>query len=131
MILTLKDGNVEINPGPKKKVLKIFSCCRWNVSSALHIKKLFLLAAFNAIHQYYVLCLSEINISNIISLQGCNLLRSDNTDNVRRCRVCMYCKENLSLKRINIPHIFWCVVCEVTMQRHKGYIVVISRSPSQ
>ena len=51
-LLLLKHGNVEINPGPKKKEPIIFSCFHWNVNNILAHKKLSSLEAYNAIHQY-------------------------------------------------------------------------------
>ena len=44
-LLLLKHDDVEINPGPKKKRSKIFSCFHWNVNSILAHNKLSLLEA--------------------------------------------------------------------------------------
>ena len=51
-ILLLKHGDVEINPGPKKKEPIVFSCFHWNVNNILAHNKLPSLEAYNAIHQY-------------------------------------------------------------------------------
>ena len=40
-------------------------------------------------------------------------------------------KENLSLRSLNAPFLSQCVLCEVTLQSQKGYVIVIYRSPSQ
>ena len=44
-LLLLKHGDVEINPGPKKKEARFFSCLHWNVNSILAYNKLSLLEA--------------------------------------------------------------------------------------
>ena len=43
----------------------------------------------------------------------------------------MYYKENLSLRIISTSYFDQCLLCEVTCQNEKGYIVVIYHSPSQ
>ena len=54
-LLLLKHGDVEINPGPKKKETRFFSCLHWNINSILAHNKLTLLQAYNTIHQYDIL----------------------------------------------------------------------------
>ena len=66
-----------------------------------------------------------------LSLPGYNLARSDHPSNIKRGGVCLYYKENLSLRSINVPFLSQCVLCEVTLQSQKGYVIVIYRSPSQ
>ena len=43
----------------------------------------------------------------------------------------MYYKENLSLRSVNVPPLSQCVLCEVTLQSQKGYVIVIYPSLSQ
>ena len=64
-------------------------------------------------------------------LPGYNLAQSDHPGNVKRGDVCLYCKEKFSLRMINVSFLSQCVLCEVTLQRQKGYVIVIYRSPSQ
>ena len=40
-------------------------------------------------------------------------------------------KENLTLKMIGNFSIAQCIICEITLQNQKGYVVVTYRSPSQ
>ena len=54
-LLLLKHGDVEINPGPKKKETRFFSSLHWNVNNILAHNKLTLLQAYNTIHQYDIL----------------------------------------------------------------------------
>ena len=137
-LLLLKHGDVEINPGPKKKEARFFSCFHWNVNSILAHNKLPLLEAYNTIHKYDILCISETYLNSSVSvddttlsLPGYNLVRSDHPSNIKRGGVCLYYKENLSLRSINVPFLSQCVLCEVTLQSQKGYVIVIYRSPSQ
>ena len=40
-IFLVQHGDIEINPGPKKKQPKYFSCCHWNVNSLLAHDKIY------------------------------------------------------------------------------------------
>ena len=137
-LLLLKHGDIEINPGPKKKETRFFSCLHWNVNSILAHNKLTLLEVYNTIHQYDILCISETYLDSSVSkddttlsLPGYNLARSDHPDYVKRGGVCLYYKENLSLRNINVSFLSQCVLCEVTLQRQKGYVIVICWSPRE
>ena len=101
----VQHGDIEINPGPKKKQPKYFSCCHWNVNSLLAHDKISLLTAYNTIHQYDVICVSETFLDSSVSLdnrnlsiQGYSLIWADHPDDVKRGGVCLYFKENLTLK---------------------------------
>ena len=86
-------GDIEVNPGPKKKAaVKHFPYCHWNVNSlAAHdYKKVSLLEAYNAIHHYDLICVSETylnsSISNNekdISVKGSSLVRADHPSNIK------------------------------------------------
>ena len=137
-LLLLKQRDVDINPGPKKKEARFFSCFRWNLNTILAHNKLSLLKAYNTIHQYDILCISETYLDSSVSiddttlsLPGYNLVRSDYSSNVKRGGVCLYCKETLSLRIINVSFLSQCMLCKVIIQRQKGYVVVIYRSLSQ
>ena len=45
--------------------------------------------------------------------------------------VCIYYKESLSVRALNLTNLNECIICEVSIQNCKGYIGVIYRSPSQ
>ena len=132
------DGDIESNPGPKTKTKKeiFFSYSHWNVNSLLAHNKLSMLEAYNVAHKYDVICISESYLDstvplddNSLSLNGYNLTHADHPD-VKRGGVCMYYKENLSLRIISTSYFDQCLLCEVTCQNEKGYIAVIYRSPS-
>ena len=64
-------------------------------------------------------------------IEGYTLIRSDHPSNTKKGGVCIYYKESLSVRIVNIPSLTECLVCEVTIQNKKGYVAVVYRSPSQ
>ena len=89
-ILLLQHGDIETNPGPQKEKKKIFSCCHWNVNSpiACNLSKLFQLEAYNSVHKYDFICISETFFDSSIQegdkniqLDRYNLLRADHPSN--------------------------------------------------
>ena len=97
-----------------------------------------LLEAYNTIHKYDILCISETYLDSSVSvddttlsLPGYNLVRSDHPSNIKWGCVCLYYEENLSLRSINVPFLSHCVLCEVILQSQKGCVIVIYQSPSQ
>ena len=84
LILLLKHGDIEIDPGPKKKLSKCFSCCHWNANSILAHNKLSLLAAYTETYLD-----SAIDPNNLL-INDYKLLRTDHPDNVKRGGVCLY-----------------------------------------
>ena len=92
LLLILSNG-VELNPGPKKDSSKRnFSIAHWNLNSiaAQNFVTLSQLEAYNIMHNYDLICLSEtwlncttsIN-SNDLSLKGYNVNSVDDPDNNR------------------------------------------------
>ena len=63
-------------------------------------------------------------------IEGYNLIRSDHSSNTKRGGVCIYYKESLAVRIVNITSLTEYVVCEVTIQNRKGYVAVMHRSPS-
>ena len=63
-----------------------------------------------------------------LSIQGYSLIRADHPDDVKRGGVCLYFKENLTLKVIDNSFIAQCIVCEITLQNQTGYVAVTYRS---
>ena len=54
-------GDVDLNPGPNQNTAKKLSIWHWNLNSiaAHNFAKLVLLKAFNSIHKFDIICLSE------------------------------------------------------------------------
>ena len=63
-------------------------------------------------------------------IEGYNLIRSDHSSNTKRGGVCIYYKESLAVRIVNITSLTEYVVCEVTIQNRKGYAGVVYRFPS-
>ena len=121
LILLLKHGDIEINPGPKKKLSKCFSCCHWNVNSILAHNKLSLLTAYNSALNYDLICLTETYLDSTVDpnnllINGYKLLRADHPDNVKRGGVCLYYKGNLTLQLADTPYVEQCILCEINIQ---------------
>ena len=63
-------------------------------------------------------------------IEGYNLIRSDHPCNTKRGGVCIYYKESLAVRIVNITSLTECLVGEGTIQK-KEYVAVAYRSPSQ
>ena len=136
LILLLKHGDIEINPGPKKKLSKCFSCCHWNVNSILAHNKLSLLTAYNSALNYDLICLTKTYLNSTVDpnnllINGYKLVRADHPDDVKRGGVCLYYREHLTLQLVDTPYFEQCILCEIHIQNTTGYVAVIYRSPSQ
>ena len=59
-----------------------------------------------------------------LMLDGYNLIWSDHPSNTKRGGVCIYYKESLAVRLVDITSLLECLVCEVTIQNKKGYIAV-------
>ena len=136
-LILLMDGDSESNSGPKTKTKNpfFFFFCAVIGISIVH-NKLSMLEAYNIARKYNAICISESYLDSTlpldsVSLNGYNLTHADHPDNVKRGGVCMYNKENLSLRIISTPYFDKCLLCEVTCQNQKSYIAVIYCSPSQ
>ena len=108
-LLFIQHVDIEIDPGPRKKKPKYFSCCYWNVNSLLltekKYQKMSLLTAYNTIHQYDVIYLKETFFDSSLSfychnrsIQGYSLNQADHPDDVERDGLCLY------LKKINFKN---------------------------
>ena len=133
-------GDIETNPGPSNDA-KSLSICHWNLNgiSTQNFIKLSMLEAYNALHNYDIICISETYLNSSLSdndltlkLQGYELIRSDHPSNTKRGGVCIYYKDHLPLKiRRNISALSECLVVELKTKKHKCFISCIYRSPSQ
>ena len=97
--ILLLSGDVELNPGPNPNSSKSFSICHWNLNSITSHSfiKVSLLTAYNTIHKYDIICISEsfLNSQNSInddnlSIPGYNMFRADHPSDSRRGGVCVY-----------------------------------------
>ena len=61
-------GDIELNPGPKPSYFKYFSMCRWNLNSLTShdfFKKVKVLTAYNVIHKFDIICISESYLNTL------------------------------------------------------------------
>ena len=104
-------GDIESNPGPRPNSGQSFSICHWNLNSiaAHNFSKISLLRAYNAIHNYDIICLSEtylnrdtLSDSDNLKIPGYELIRVDHTSNQKRRGICIYDKDFLPIKANNV-----------------------------
>ena len=137
-LLLSKSGDVHPNPGPMMQSPLKF--CHWNLNSILSREsvKIPLIQAYNSVVNFDLIALSETYLNNSISNEAISLegfsndvFRSDHPSNGKRGGVCLYYKENMTIKqRIDLQTISECVVAEITSGRKKMFLVVLYRSPS-
>ena len=95
-------GDVELNPGPKNRnSCYNFSICHWNLNSitAHNFAKVNLLQAYNAIHDFDMICLSESYLDSTVYSDNGNLyirdyklVRADLPGNIKRGGVSVFLK---------------------------------------
>ena len=102
--LLLRCGDVESNPGPKSK--HCLSVCHYNVNSIVvhNFAKLSSLEAFNAVHDFDIICISESFLDSSFSsddstlnLKGYKLVRADHPLDIKRGGTCTYYQEILPI----------------------------------
>ena len=91
--LILLIGDIETNPGPKPVSGQSFSICHWNLNSisAHNYTKISLLTAYVLVHNFDIICLSEIYLNfktstddQNLEIPGYYLLRADLLSNNKR-----------------------------------------------
>ena len=139
-LLVTLSGDVEVNPGPKKKDKDSLSICHWNLNkiSAYDYSKLFLLNSYNSLHKFDIICLSETYLDSNTPLDDDNLgissytlVRSDHPSNTKRGGVCLCYKNNFPLRAVNIGYLNKYLILEHKVGDKICNFVVPCRSPSQ
>ena len=94
--------------------------------------------AYNAIQKFDILYLSETFLNSSLQngddslvLKGYKPVRADNPSDLKRGGVCIYFKQSLPIKVLNITNLHECLVCELFLNSRRSYIVSLYRSPSQ
>ena len=139
MFLLLRShGDIDLNPGPRKSNDNNLSVCHWNLNSITphNFSKLTQLKAYISTYKYDFICLSESYLdsstpNNLIVIEGYNLVHADHPDDTKRGRVCIYYKESLPVKIINLPYFKEALLLEMSYNKNKGIVSVIYHSPSQ
>ena len=136
--LLLLAGDIESNPGLHYDgCLKFF---HWNLNSicAREGIKISLIEAYNSVHKFDVLPVSETMLDSSISDEDIfiagfskEVYRSDHPSDAKVGGVCLYFRENLSIKRrTDLELLQEMVVSEIHIER-KIILVALYRSPSQ
>ena len=87
-------------------------------------------------HKYDFICPSETYLDSKIpdsqlEIDWYNLVRADHPNNIKRDGVCLYYKEPLPVRVINLPYFKEALALEMTDNNKKIIVSVIYRSPSQ
>ena len=82
------------------------------------------------------MCLSETYLNTSIpdsrlEISGYNLIRSDHPNDIKRGGGCIYFKEILPVRVINIPYLKEALLLEMNYNNKRVIVSVIYRSPSQ
>ena len=127
-LLLILSNDAKLNPDPKKDNSKRnFSIVHWNLNSiaAQNFVKLSQLEAYNTLHGYDLICLSETWLdsttsidSNDLSLKGYNLHLVDDPDNVKKGVAYVYYKETSAVNFLQTK-LDQYIVSEVTFKNKK------------
>ena len=140
VILLPFSGDIETNPCSDPRYLNSFSFCHQNLNNiaAHNFMKMSLLQAYNAINRFDIICLSETYLDNSyhtdddqLTFPGYNLIRADNPNNIKRGGVCIYHRDSLPVKVINLNILNECLVCELSFGSQRVCLVSIYRTLSQ
>ena len=129
ILLLIRSGDIETNPGPKKQsCLKFF---HWNLNglAAHDFIKLPLIEAYIATNNFDIVCLSETfldssipNDDHRINIAGYSLLRVDLPSNTKKGGVCIYYKDFPSLiQKDDITDLKECFVTEIIVDNEKCF----------
>ena len=129
--LLLCHGDIEINPGPKKLKKNSLSVCHWNLNSlsAHNFSKLTQLKAYISKYKHDFICLSETYLDSsipdsLLEIDGYNLIRLDHPNDIKTGGVCIYFKEILPVRIIDIPYLKEALLLE--MNYNNNVIVSVS-----
>ena len=138
-LIMLLAGDIETNPGPATASCLQF--CHWNLTSicARGGIKTTLIEAYNSIHHFDVIAISESMLDRTISnddifIEGFRreIFRSDHPSNTKVGGACVYFREGLHLKRRgDLEELQESIVTEIIISRKKVFFVTLYRSPSQ
>ena len=137
-ILLKCHGDIELNPGPRKLKSSSLSVCHWNLNSlcAHNFSKLTQLKAYNSLYKYDFICLSETYLDStipdkLIEIKGCKPVRAAHPDNIKRGGACIYYKESLPVRDIELSYFKEALLLEMNYNNKKVIVSVIYRSPSE
>ena len=108
-----------------------------NISSPSYTK-VSLLTAYNFIHNFDVICVSETFLNSEtaandpnLEIAGYNMYCADHLSNCKRGSVCIFYKARLPLRVLNISNLNECINFEARIAYKICYFIHLYRSPSQ
>ena len=119
--ILLLSGDAEMNPGPKVIFKQSFSICHWNLNSMTthNYNKILLLKVYLAVYKFDIVCLSETYFDSKtlpdddnLDISGYNLVCFDHP-NSKRGGICIYYKEALPLRVVNVNYLNECIRFEL------------------
>ena len=124
LLISFVCGDVELIVCPENRNCG-YNCpiCHWNLHSitAHNFAIVNLLQAFNAIHDFDMICLPESYLDSFVSYDNDNLhirdyklVRADRPGNIKT-GVCVYFEESLSVHCLPNPYLKECLVFEVSI----------------
>ena len=88
--------------------------------------KLSSIAAYNTIHKYDFICISETYLDSSVPsddrdtlINGYNLIHADHASNNKRGGVCIYYQESFAVQLIKTNYLSECLLCEVSINNKK------------
>ena len=95
----------------------------------------------NAIYHYDLICVSGTYLDSSISnyekdisvkvVRAYSLVRADHPSNTTLGGVCIYYKESVGVRIIDIPNLTESIICRVTINNDTNYVLVVYRCPLQ
>ena len=103
-----------------------------------NFEKLSSLKAYNALHKFDIICLSETFLDSTISsrdtellLDRYELIRADHPMDLKKGSVCVYFKNTLPVNVLNINQLNECLIVEILYSNKKCHLITLNCSPSQ
>ena len=138
-LLLILSGDIHTNPGPSTlKDLKFF---HWNLNSlcARDGLKKQLIQAYDAVHKYDILAVSESMLASTIKnddifIEGFSkdIYRSDHHSSTKIGEVCLYYRDELPIKRRTALELLQeMIVSEISLSRKKKILATLYHSLSQ
>ena len=100
--------------------------------------KLFLLKTYISVHNFDTICLSETYLDSSVPLDddnlvisGYNLIHSDHPSNTKRGGECLYYKNYLPLRVLNISYLKECLNFELKIRDKSCNFIALYRSQNQ
>ena len=136
-------GDIETNPGPRRNLNNHFTICHCNLNSFCaynfaNFAIIILLKAYLAVHKFDIVFLSETCLNFSFPFDDDNLVipsyimvRADQPVNSKRGSVCMYYKNCLPLKVLDIIFLQESIAFNLEIDDKLRSFISFYRSPKQ